>query len=467
MHRAYVFPVSVHRSDIDESALPSAIPVTVGSPHHELMSASDSGRLRCRGCLYAVTVVHIPAESSFADHFRHVPEAPEDCIYRVNWNWPEDGTAPSSRREEDPGKLIERLLLRELQQSLGSRHNAVRITAGEGRLPSVRVEGLDGRPLLVIRALTPGDKVLFDRPFSGTLDGEQTLFFVADWHLSKMDATFFNRNVLHRRPIIAVSVARPTHDRDRFDIRAQLPGLGAVSEPIAELDLTWVDYKRIFGSEREGEFLFIQRAHREALAFIRETLEKVQAPMAKLLRLFAKRLLVDGAEAHLAVFQTDKTQARGFFRSSGWATQEWLLDWNEFKLVANQEPSVLTPQQPLLNRYFQEFCQGYLDDLWTEKEDLKARVAALETTCAELREELSLERGTSQELREKLEAAAEAYRQLDQALEALRKDLATERAKSDALHRQLDSARAQKAELSRQLSRPIRYAFRKKLGIPV
>lgn len=439
MHHGIVFPEGVRVTD----ALEGTTEVTTWSDQEVLARSADSHRLRCPGCLGRLIPERHPAVHGPINHFRHHPGADADCPFRVNWKWTDrDDEPPSSSRGEDPGKLVERLLLRALQRNLSDRPGAG-IASRDLRLPELRIDGL--KVPAEILSLAPGDEPRWSLPFEGFREERATLFFVAGWDLKRLDSGLAEE-LLPRRPWIAVWPARPGKPKDRFGFVGSDPRGDLEQLPIGEIDLTWVDYGELFGMERAGDLIFIRKKHRRALDDLGEEIvgKTEGSPVATLLRLVAKVVLVEGAAVERSVFGQDRAAALRPFGPCGTFPQTaQLLDYSVFwKSVGEVRRGKLVERQPLVKTCLERFVLGYLQDLWDraqESDQAKAKIDDLE-----------------RELRAKRKAAAALSKKLEAAQSEL-ESRATELASAETRRVALDGARrgleADKKRLEQELGR--------------
>ena len=399
MHHAIIFPEG--RRGLDENVALS-IEVHTTSDDNTLQRASDSRRLRCPGCLGRLIVERSPAVHGPVSHFRHFRGTDPDCPFRVNWEWPADERLPPvSRRGEDPGMMIERLLLRALQRSLADRPG-VEVRPVAGRLPKMEIDGFT-EPVEIL-SLAPGDEARWSQPFSGARDDRQTLFFVAGWDLHRLDEAVFRRTLLPVRPWIVIWPARPGSPGDRFAFVSWIPDAGSEMLPIAELDLAWIDYRALFrGRPSEGDALFIRRPHRLAIERLEGALraeEPGDAELWILWRLVAKILLVEGAGAHRALFQESRTRAlEPYLASAVFPTAEDLLGTMELFDLQKLDESAPAKEDPLIHETAREILTGYLPGLRKR----------LRSVALALRESRDREQERQQEL-EKAKKETEEYK---------------------------------------------------------
>lgn len=409
MNRAYLFPFEV---EIDRSQAHRATPVNLATALDELVQAARNERLRCPyvACLERVTPVRQEGSLTKLRCFAHLP-ATEDsppCPYRTS-AWGESTGAEPRRRyppEHNLRKVIENALHIELQRILAGRGPDVRIESSSfvDKEPRIRVTGLE--PPFQIRGLAPGCEALWSEPFAGSVDGEEVLFFVLDPDAASLRRSFIDSHLLARRPAIRVHPAETSDGEHGYAVVSRLADdVAAMS--FDTLDLLRVDYGQLFGLDRGAEYLFLPGSCRRAIEKVaaRLAVAGLAPEEAKALRLYAKRLLVDGAAVHASVFGQTREEARRLLLST--KTQRLSFNTAELGLL-------------LQNRELQRLCAGdkLLDPLWYELfreafDNLAGTVVALQKQTAELRSKLAAAVTTQAEQAGKLKESDARQRDLE------------------------------------------------------
>lgn len=479
MNRAYIFPYGI---EIDPSNVHQAIPVNLATNHDTLVQASRNRRLVCPygACLEPVVLVHQEAGSEELRCFAHRPADADSplCPYRTHGGSP-NGGRPAYPPEHNLRKQIENALHVELQRNLTQRCPDVRIESSDyaEKEPCIRITGLG--PPLQIRGLAPGCEALWREPFEGSVEGEEVLFFAVSPDAPSLDPSFVDAHLLAERPAILVV---PAEREGREHTYATLPRLASrgAARQLATLDLIRVDYKHFFGLDRPAEYLFIPLLYRKALEEIGERLSAASlAPEeGKALRLFAKRLLVDGAAIHSSVFGQSREEAqRPFLPSKTFPREEELPNTSDLsKLLQGQEIRSFCTGNPLLAPLWEKLfasafntLAGTINSLHQQVKDARSELATavekqngflrkLEASEAE-RENLKLQidgerRAWSEretQLGKELSEARKAAEELRKQVKDARAELATAVAKQAEFLRKLDASEARRREAEDKL----------------
>ena len=453
MKYVLLFPMNVR---ITEANLPQAITVNTKSDDDVLQRASDYGRLRCPGCLGKMHVVRYPAEGQ-VNHFAHSKYADPDCVFRVNWNFSDDeNIPPTSRRDEDPRKLIERLLLRELQRNLGDRPNTEIRSLGQ-RLPTLEIDGLAQK--VEILSLTREDAELWVEPFSGRRKDRETLFFIASWDIRSPLLSEVFPNLMSKRPCIVIWPAHHEQLVPLCALTSEQPEGNLSRHLIEEVDIGWVDYHKLLGIDLDGAILFIRKPYRIALKHLERIIETNPdgSPLCTLFQLIAKMLLVEGAEIHKAVFDEDYDIARKPYRECKvFPTSDQLLKIADFALLIERIPEIFAVcEDRILLETAKEFFTGFIKNLESELQKTKNEITLLkqgllrfETQAKELENEIQQNRLVFDT---KITESARGLANLTNHNRELEDDLEIECRKNQELKNNLESERHRNQELKNNL----------------
>lgn len=442
MHFAIISPEGVPPS---EANVAQSIEVYTGSDDQTLQRASDSGRLRCPGCLGRLIVERSPAVYGSVSHFRHHPSTNPDCPFRVNWDWPPDESLPPvSRRGEDPGMIVERLLLRALQRNLSDRPG-IEIRPIKDRLPRIEIDGL-GVPIEIL-SLAPGDQARWSQPFEGGRDGRQTLFFVAGWDLHQLDGRTFRETLLPTRPWIVVWPARSGDARNRFAIVSWLPEPSRERFPIVELDVAWLDVRQLLGEHlSDGDALFLRKPYRLALERLARAIqtEPSDTPLQALWRLVAKVLLVEGAGVHRSLFKEERSSAlEPYLPSPVFPAETEVFSPEDLTdLLRQLAESEIAQQDALIRETAGRLVGGYLPFLRKQVGSLAVALKASRHRESELSEKLDQETAKAANLKSQLERANSRAIALEAELEA-------EQAKTAAIENRVSEIATLRSEIER------------------
>ena len=408
MNRAYLFPLGVH---ISRENVHQAAPVHLKTPHDELEQAARHQRLRCPygGCLERVKLVHREQGSLELKCFSHLPAtlSSPPCPYRAEGG-PGGGGSVAERRAFNLRKIVENALHVELQRALKDRSD-IRITSSsyQDPEPRIRIEGL--QLPLEIRALAPGAEPLWSRPFDGSLEGVEVLFFVLAPDLPELKVKALSSRLLHVRPALLVLPATAEGAEHEFVITGLLPPAAKAfptRKPIGALDLLYVDYRSLFGFPRPPEIVFIAHSHRQEVEQVQGLLAQgnLDPPADKLLRLLAKRLLIDGAGVHRTAFGQTREEARSpFHLCETFPAAEHRTTGEELRRASRADAvKKLVAGRPLLALLYRRLL---LDSIvWLEAESQKARDGE-----AALRQEIETNRKELEALKSGAEAKESAF----------------------------------------------------------
>lgn len=414
MNRAYLFPLG---EEIDLDNVHQATPVHLRTPHDELDQAARHQRLRCPygGCLERVKLVHREQGSLELKCFSHLPATPDSppCPYRTEGGL-DGGGSVAKRLAFNLRKIIENALHVELQRALKDR-GAIRITSSayQDPEPRIRIEGMQFP--LEIRALAPGAEPLWSRPFDGSLEGVQVLFFVLAPDLPELMVRVLNLRLLHVRPALLVLPTTTEGKEHQFVVTSVLPPAPKAfptARPFNAFDILFVDYRTLFGFPRPPEIVFIAHSHRKEIDHLQGILAQgnLAPAAAKLLRFLAKRLLIEGAGVHRTAFGQTREEARSPFQvCETFPAAEHRTTGEELRQGARADPvKKLLADRPLLASLCRSF---FLDSVvWLEAESQKARdgEAALQREIETNRKELEeLRRGAEKSERELVQQAEE------------------------------------------------------------
>jgi hypothetical protein len=395
--RAYIFPFGV---SIEKGSLHLATPVGLSTDYNQLFAARNHERLRCPygGCLEPVKLVHESAGSHRLSHFAHFARTPASppCPYRSESSG-EGGGGPGGAAFHNIRKLIENALQFELQRKLANRPG-VRITSSkyDEREPQIKIEGLE-RPVL-IKALMPGVEALWKQPYSGEFEGAQVLFFAANVDVPQLRDHSINEKLLSVRPGIVVYYEASDREDHRYKVVSQIsPSRDALptGAPLNTIDLIYLDYAALWKMRRAPEFLFISTEHKDALEYITGKLAALDkdSPQSSLLRILAKRLVVDGTLNHSAFGQTYAESKQCFKAASAFHADKQVIQPGEyFRLARDSLISEMTKEQPLIARLLESLHNEALTAADALSSDLERAIKSarelevkLEATGAELR----------------------------------------------------------------------------------
>ena len=479
MNRAYVFPYGI---EIDPSNVHQAIPVNLATHHGTLVQAARNRRLVCPygACLEPVVLVHQEAGSEELRCFAHRPADADSplCPYRT-CNGGHNGGGPTYPPEHNLRKQIENALHVELQRNLTQRCPDVRIESSDyaEKEPCIRITGLG--PPLQIRGLAPDCEALWREPFEGSVEDEEVLFFVISPDAPSLKQSFIDTHLLAKRPAILVVPAEKEGGEHTYATLPRLADRGAARQ-LATLDLIRVDYKHFFGLDRPAEYLFLPSPYRQAMEDIGKRLSVADlAPEeAKALRLFAKRLLVDGAAIHTSVFGQSREEAqRPFLPSKTFPREAELPNTSDLaKLLQRRESRSFCTGNPLLAPHWEKlFADAFttlaetISSLRKQVKDARSEIATavekqngflrkLEASEAE-RENLKLQiDGERQawsereiQLGKELSEARKTAEELRKQVQDARGELATAVAKQTEILRRLDASEARRREAEGKL----------------
>jgi hypothetical protein len=258
---------------------------------------------------------------------------------------------------------------------------------------------------------------LWSRPFDGTVDGAEVLFFVVTPDEARLKKSFFDEHLLARRPAIVVAPGEKDEEH-HWTATSTLNSRPRATRPFASVDLMRVDYRQLFHLDRPAETLFIPTQHRLAILRIAERLKSgsLIAPQIALLRGLAARVLADGAA--VPPLELEKISGRDL---------GLLLGARELQRFVSEDPLVAPLWEPF-------FADAFVD-LDRERIEVRARLAKAEAERASavaaagaLRDELKSARADRTSLGEQLEKARKVLSDEQQK----RKDLERDR---DQVHR--------------------------------
>ena len=379
MDEAYLFEIGAP-SDKEKLRKTKAEIVNLSTDYHRLFRAANRKHLRCTYCFEPVKLVRVeagkPALRCFA-HYAWTQDVP-DCRLRSDSPSGQGGSG-STEDYYNPRKVTEHFLYLELTR-IFSANPEVKITESDPKEKEPRIQIEGPSVSLLIYCLAPGDEGTRSRNFDGKEDGKQILFFIDSKDVPALSSQTVNEKFLSVRPAILINLTSPNQQHE-YALLSELSAQSAKSprEPLASLNLIYVDYKQLLGFSRASEFLFIKERYKPAVGHIEKQLDRHDLPEIKknLLRLLAKRLLVDGAAAHKAVFkQTQREAQRFFIACSTFPEKDQLISFDEFHQLKG-DPSIpsLFTDQPLVRSLYEEFFQDAINAMHSRINEMQNEMA--------------------------------------------------------------------------------------------
>jgi hypothetical protein len=353
MDHAYEFPSNV----IDRAHALLAKWRTLQSDYDALVTAARADLLRCcyLECLGRLTPVRLHKGSDDLRCFSHVEPASisPPCPYRVE----------SGPREHRVRKLVENDLRVQLESKLKA--GPFIVSGYHDPEPLIQISGA-GAPLR-IRALTPGCRKLWSKPFDGTDEREEVLFFVITPDEPGLDKHFIDEHLLQRRPAILIQPAENEGEKHTWVATSAIAKDAKPVWPFDEIDVILIDYRSLFGLDQPAERFILPTPYRRAI----ETIEKrlagggLTAAAIAILRAFAGRLLVQGAAVREPPFESQQLSAPELH-----------------VLIEDAELRRLCDADPILAAIREQFMAGGFASLQRTIQEVRERSAAAEANLA-------------------------------------------------------------------------------------
>lgn len=412
-------------------------------------------RIRClyASCFKPVTPVY-PTDAR--DHWRHPPAREEDyCPFRVEGS--DSGTV-----HWDPDRAALDDVLRKVKDKLEERGTECRIGRADGERA-----GLVGSWGAIVPVNPKNVKIQAERP---EVEDRTVIPIIALESLENLNKSYlasYLRQIVERQPVPVIrpkmeGAAGPWSlltDPDQLSPeQVEKMIVGAIPIPI--------NARELFGEPAAGgRFvwpppglipIWVWTDHKDGLDTVIDGLERTLPLGARVLRLLAKRLLVDGGSVHRALFAQSLEDARNFFliaqktfpRSDQIVRPEELADVNrDTELVGILQGNLL------LHRCLEDFeSQGKFEPL---------RQRVLEAAQAMYQKKLTeTQTRHEEELREAQTKYKKAIRQHQQECDQYRSHVKDLELRVDRLEKEMQREREEHSAKEENFSRELDQAHR-------